>query len=72
MCATADEVLSLLKNDRMKDKERRREVESLIDKLADERYAVLVNLGKKITDWAVEEKIQTGAYLGSGQFLRYV
>lgn len=49
----------MLKNDRLKDKERKREVEDLLGGLAEERFAVLVNLGKKITDWG-QEKMQTG------------
>ena len=31
----------------------------LVGELADERYALLVNLGKKITDWGADEKMQT-------------
>lgn len=49
----------MLKNDRMKDKEKKKEVENLLGELADERFALLVNLGKKITDWSQEEKVQT-------------
>lgn len=60
LCGAADEVLAVLKNDRMKDREKRREVEVLLGGLADERYALLVNLGKKITDWGSDEKMQTG------------
>ena len=37
LCGAADEVLVVLKNDRMKDKEKKREVESLLGGLADER-----------------------------------
>lgn len=59
LCGAVDEVLSTLKNDKMKDKERKREVESLLGSLAEERFAVLVNLGKKISDWGQEEKMQT-------------
>jgi pre-mRNA-splicing helicase BRR2 len=59
LCGAADEVLQVLKNDRLKDKERKREVEDLLGGLAEERFAVLVNLGKKITDWG-QEKMQTG------------
>jgi len=44
----------------MKDREKRREVEVLLGGLAEERYALLVNLGKKITDWGSDEKMQTG------------
>jgi len=58
LCGAADEVLAVLKNDRLKDKERRRDIENLLSHLADERYALLVNLGKKITDWGAEEKVQ--------------
>ena len=60
LCGAADEVLQVLKNDKMKDKERKKEVESLLGNLAEERFALLVNLGKKITDWGQEEKMQTG------------
>jgi pre-mRNA-splicing helicase BRR2 len=38
-------------------------VESLLGGLADERYALLVNLGKKISDWGADEKMQTGMCL---------
>ncbi len=57
LCGAADEVLVVLKNDRMKEKERKRDVEGLLgESLAEERYALLVNLGKKITDWGQDEK----------------
>lgn len=60
LCGAADEVLIVLKNDRMKDKDKKREVETLLGDIADERFALLVNLGKKISDWGQEEKMQTG------------
>jgi len=44
----------------LKDRERRRDAEVLLGGLADERYALLVNLGKKISDWGTDEKMQTG------------
>ncbi|XP_063432226.1 U5 small nuclear ribonucleoprotein 200 kDa helicase-like [Mytilus trossulus] len=59
LCGAADEVLVVLKNDRMKDKEKKKDVESLLGEIADERFALLVNLGKKISDWGQEEKMQT-------------
>ena len=62
LCGAADEVLAVLKNDRMRDKERKKEVETLLGSVADERFALLTNLGKKITDWGAEEKMQTGQY----------
>lgn len=59
LCGAADEVLIVLKNERMKDKEKKVEVESLLGDVAEERFALLVNLGKKISDWNQEEKTQT-------------
>ncbi|XP_023931317.1 U5 small nuclear ribonucleoprotein 200 kDa helicase-like [Lingula anatina] len=59
LCGAADEVLAVLKNDRMKDKERKKEVEALLGEMQEERFALLVNLGKKISDWGSEEKMQT-------------
>ncbi len=57
MCGAADEVLSVLKNDRLKEREKKKETESLLGGLADERFALLVNLGKKITDFGAKEEI---------------
>lgn len=51
----ADEVLITLKNDRLKDKERKKEIEGLLGSLDDERFALLVNLGKKISDWSTDD-----------------
>ncbi|KAL5244354.1 hypothetical protein ACI65C_011764 [Semiaphis heraclei] len=56
LCGAADEVLAVLKNDRLKDKEKKSDTESLLGSLADERFALLVNLGKKITDFGTDEK----------------
>lgn len=58
LCGAADEVLIILKNERMKDRERKRETESLLGSLPDERFAQLVNLGKKLTDWSNEQQTQ--------------
>jgi pre-mRNA-splicing helicase BRR2 len=51
--------LAVLKNDRLKEREKKRETESLLGNLAEERFALLVNLGKKITDFGTEEKVTT-------------
>ncbi len=51
LCGTADEIIIILKNDKYKDKDRKREIEVLIGKMLDEKFSLLVNLGKKITDW---------------------
>ena len=48
-------MLISLKNDRLRDKERKKDIEGLLGTLADERFALLVNLGKKITDWSHDQ-----------------
>ena len=55
----ADEVIAVLKNEKLRDKERRKEVEALLDKQDDARYQLLVNLGQKITDYGVDQDNQT-------------
>jgi len=56
LCGAADEVLAVLKNDRLKEKEKKRETEALLGTLTEERFALLVNLGKKITDFGAKEE----------------
>ncbi|XP_048146003.1 LOW QUALITY PROTEIN: U5 small nuclear ribonucleoprotein 200 kDa helicase [Corvus hawaiiensis] len=58
LCGAADEVLAVLKNEKLRDKERRKEVELLLGQTDDTRYHVLVNLGKKITDYGGDKDIQ--------------
>lgn len=60
LCGAADEILDTLKNDRLKDKERKKEIELLVGPLMEERFAVLVNLGKKITDYAGPSETPVG------------
>lgn len=59
LCGAADEVLAVLKNEKLKDSERKLETEELLGSLAEERFAVLVNLGKKITDFGHDSKTIT-------------
>uniref|UniRef100_A0A8R1HT44 Pre-mRNA-splicing helicase BRR2-like plug domain-containing protein n=1 Tax=Caenorhabditis japonica TaxID=281687 RepID=A0A8R1HT44_CAEJA len=56
LCGAADEVLITLKNDKIREKEKKKEVETLLGSLTDERTAVLINLAKKITDFSIEEE----------------
>uniref|UniRef100_A0A183EUT0 GlutR_dimer domain-containing protein n=1 Tax=Gongylonema pulchrum TaxID=637853 RepID=A0A183EUT0_9BILA len=56
LCGAADEVLTVLKSDKIREKERKKEVELLLGPLTDERIAVLINLAKKITDFSMEEE----------------
>jgi len=39
LCGAADEILAVLKNDRLKDRERKRDVDSLLGAVTDERFA---------------------------------
>lgn len=58
LCGAADEVLAVLKNEKLRDKERRKEIDCLLGQTDDTRYHVLVNLGKKITDYGGDKEIQ--------------
>jgi hypothetical protein len=44
-------VLASLKNEKLSSKEKKKETEAFLGPLAEERFALLVNLGKKITDF---------------------
>jgi pre-mRNA-splicing helicase BRR2 len=55
MRGAADEVLAVLKNDRMKDSERKTEIEKLVNKLHDETFAEVVRIGQRITDYSATE-----------------
>lgn len=53
LCGAADEVLDTLKNDHLKAKEKMTEVEDLLGKLGDERFHMIMGLGKRITDYGI-------------------
>ncbi|CAF4374853.1 unnamed protein product, partial [Adineta steineri] len=55
----AYEILCILKNDRLRDKERQNKIEALLlnTKLSPERFAFLINLGKQINDWSSNDEI---------------
>lgn len=57
----ADEVISVLKDKNMKDPDKQKEVGDLIGGVTDEKFAQLVNMGKKITDYTAEgEEVAAG------------
>ncbi|WKX97568.1 hypothetical protein Q1695_013326 [Nippostrongylus brasiliensis] len=56
LCGAADEVLAVLKSDKIREKEKKKEVELLLGPLTDERTAVLINLARKITDFSMEDE----------------
>ena len=51
LAGAADEVLVTLKNDKISSREKKKETEAFLGSLAEERFALLVNLCKKITDF---------------------
>jgi pre-mRNA-splicing helicase BRR2 len=48
----ADEVLGVLKNDRFKDPDKKKEIEKLLNTMTNERFAQLVAIGKLISDYS--------------------
>ncbi|XP_065175302.1 U5 small nuclear ribonucleoprotein 200 kDa helicase-like [Sycon ciliatum] len=56
LCGAVDEVLASLKQDRVKDQEKKMEVEALLGSMREERFALLVNLCRKITDYGTEKE----------------
>lgn len=66
LCGAADEILAVLKNDRLKEREKKKEIDNLLSTVAEERFALLVNLGKKITDFGTDAATSLGAGGGGG------
>ena len=56
----------------MQDKERHKDILGLLGNMPDERYALLVNLGKKITDYYVDhDKMDEGEYFIYNIFISF-
>ncbi|CAG8457348.1 10482_t:CDS:2 [Diversispora eburnea] len=51
--SAADDILQILKNDMLKDFDKKKEIEGVIGTITSDRFAQLVNLGKKVTDYHV-------------------
>lgn len=51
LIGSAEEVLKVLKSEKTRETDKRRDVEALLDPMRDERFAFLCNLAKKITDF---------------------
>ncbi|KDQ53780.1 hypothetical protein JAAARDRAFT_136540 [Jaapia argillacea MUCL 33604] len=54
--SAADTVLETLKNENMKDFDKKKEVEEVVGHISNETFAQLVGLSKKITDYGAEEE----------------
>ena len=55
LCGAADEVLATLKSDHMKEKEKKKEISSLLGSLDDEQFAMLSGLGRRVTDYGADK-----------------
>uniref|UniRef100_A0A1I7YF66 U5 small nuclear ribonucleoprotein 200 kDa helicase n=1 Tax=Steinernema glaseri TaxID=37863 RepID=A0A1I7YF66_9BILA len=58
LCGAADEVLEVLKSDKIKEVHRKSAVEELIGKVDNDRFSLLVNLTKKVTDFIPLEDVE--------------
>ena len=56
--SAADIILETLKNDNMKDYDKKKEVEEVLGSITSDSFAQLVNLSKKITDYVAEDEMQ--------------
>lgn len=56
LCGAADEVLICLKDEKLKEKDRKKEIFALLGTMPDERFALLSNLGRKISDYSVDKE----------------
>lgn len=56
--SAADTVLEALKNDNIKDYDKKKEVEEVVGPITGDSFAQLVNLSKKITDYVAEDEMQ--------------
>ncbi|KAJ3476926.1 hypothetical protein NLI96_g10818 [Meripilus lineatus] len=54
--SAADTVLETLKNENMKDFDKKKEVEEILGSMSNENFSQLVNLSKKITDYGAEDE----------------
>ncbi|KAJ8517086.1 hypothetical protein ONZ45_g5700 [Pleurotus djamor] len=54
--SAADTVLETLKNENMKDVDKKREIEEVLGSIANDQFSQLVNLSKKITDYGAEDE----------------
>lgn len=54
--SAADAVLESLKNENLKDFDKKKEVEEILGSISNETFSQLLNLSKKITDYAAEDE----------------
>ncbi|GBE89249.1 Pre-mRNA-splicing factor brr2 [Sparassis crispa] len=54
--SAADTILEVLKNENLKDFDKKKEVEEIVGSISNEAFSQLVNLSKKITDYGAEDE----------------
>jgi len=57
LCGAADEILATLKNDSLRDPERRSEIGTILGEISNEKFTEFVAIGKLITDFTSEQAI---------------
>lgn len=55
LCGAADEILQVMKSDKSKEKEKKKEIESLVGALNNDKFSVLSGLCRKITDFTFDD-----------------
>nr|XP_027194673.1 U5 small nuclear ribonucleoprotein 200 kDa helicase-like [Dermatophagoides pteronyssinus] len=55
LCGAADEILQVMKADKTKEKEKKKECEALLGSLATEKFSILSGLCRKITDFNFDD-----------------
>lgn len=57
LCGAADEILGTLKNDMLRDPERKAEIGTILGEISNEKFTEFVAIGKLITDFTSEQAI---------------
>ncbi|PCH40625.1 hypothetical protein WOLCODRAFT_159679 [Wolfiporia cocos MD-104 SS10] len=61
--STADTVLETLKNENMKDFDKKKEVEEVVGPISNEMFSQLLDLSKKMTNYGAEDEMQVDPHL---------
>lgn len=56
----ADEVLAILKTEELTDKDKKRDIEVLLDRLTDETFSNIVILGQLMVDYSPDQEYRDG------------
>ena len=56
LCGAADEVLATLKDEHLKEREKKEEISSLLGAMEEDQFAMLSGLGRRITDYGTDKQ----------------